>query len=200
MSDFVWTESGLGQPSFRVDLDACDRFLVAPDFPLEHYFDYTPCTPVILRRDPCKGWLRVVYIHGHRLVFPLTPEQAARFYVCAGIPPPEDLRIHATVYSIFGHPCGPATASARPEGVVRPPGPDDARNEFCYRQRAEGRKLEAIRRAVNSTAGWRRLATPQGVTDAADSYARAHGLPPLRRRRRTRGDSGEFRTGPPENP
>jgi hypothetical protein len=72
------------------------------------------------------------------------------------------------------------------ECIEAPPGPNDARNEYCYSERKKGTKLEAIRRAVNSREGWKRLASAQSVTDAADAHVKKHDLPIIRTHERKR--------------
>jgi hypothetical protein len=59
--------------------------------------------------------------------------------------------------------------------------PLDERNEYIHKEVCTNREkpYKKIRAEVNKHPGWQRLGSDQGVKDAAQSYADAHGLPPL---------------------
>lgn len=66
----------------------------------------------------------------------------------------------------------------------------EARDKFCYEQRCLGLPDGIILRGVISTPGWLRFKTTQGVRDAADRYAKRHGLkPPDPRKSSKHGDA-----------
>jgi hypothetical protein len=179
-----------------VDLKTCQWFVVDPPYSQRQALDPQawPSLPTqVFCKTPENLW---IWERGEREVTHMKfysevhPVFVAHNYLLVGKPLPrvlEPYRQQATGKAYFEWHKEQVDNPTRScvDGIETPPGPNDARNKFCYEEKKKGTKLAAILRDVNATEGWGKLGSSQAINDAADAHAEKNKLPIIRRIKRT---------------